>query len=139
MFLRKLNWWVEGTRELASPFSSGPEVRGSPDETPPCTVKGACCMQNPSWLLCPPSSDVGELSHPWRIRIVMACLRTIGNNPLRCSRPALNPTNLPSYLSKRNCFRFLCEKTLIHIWSILEFEICWINSYHLENQVRIKL
>ena len=45
-----------------------------------------------------------EPSLPWKIKIVMACLRiilcdesqTVGNSPLRSSSPMLNPTNQPT-------------------------------------------
>ena len=53
-------------------------------------------------------TEASEPSPPWRIKIVMACLRTIlkdesktvGNSPLCCFSPTLNRTYLPTYLKK---------------------------------------
>ena len=64
-------------------------------------------------------TKVGEPFSPWRIKIVMACFRTIlkdeaqtiGISPLRFSSPTLNLTYLPTYLH------------LTQILSILRFQI----------------
>ena len=72
-------------------------------------TNGTWCMQNPSWVQCPPSSylnftsgdtKVGESAPSWKIEIVMACLwtilrdesQTVGSSSLRSSNPTLNPT-----------------------------------------------
>ena len=106
---------VRGSTVGKSDEHSAPEqrawVRGSPGKTPPYSLMapGACTI----WVQCPPTShpnytsegtNAGEPSPPWKIKIVMACLRTIlrdesqaiGNSPIRSSSPILNPSNEPT-------------------------------------------
>ena len=102
-------------------------VRGSPDETPPCTLMspGACKICHGFNVLLIPiqnynsgATKAGELSPLWRINIVMACLQTIlgheyqtvSNSPRRCCSQTLRlvlwlpksfpdiKLNLPTYL-----------------------------------------
>ena len=105
-------------RDLSGPVSwaldSGPVARilGSTSEILPCTlmVPGACkirrrcnVLQVPIQYYTSGSTKAGKPFPPWRIKIVMACLRTIlrdesptvGNSSLYCSSPTLNPTYQP--------------------------------------------
>ena len=83
-------------------------IRGSPGEIPPCTLtapgvckicRGCNVLQVTIQNYISGGTDEGEPSRSWRIKIVMAYLRTIlrnesqtiDNRPLRWSSPALNP------------------------------------------------
>ena len=89
---------VAQSEEFSAP-DRRPRVRGSPGEKPPCML-----MTSDAYKICGEGNvllvpfqitplggtKAGEPSHPWRIKIVMACLRiilrdesqTVGNNPL---------------------------------------------------------
>ena len=88
-------------------------------------ANGTWCMLNPSWVQYPPSSrsnytsggtKVGEPSPPWKIKIVMPCLRiilrnesqTVINSPLHSSSPPLNLSNQLTNQPYRSNF-FFCN------------------------------